>query len=257
LRYALDSSVNVASGDATLASTATVNVTSTDIGQEYNLPSGTKFTIAGQDSTVAAKNDNAFSGGTKKSVTVVSADDIQKLLDGLPKQLEGQAKTDIKSKVTGDNVMLGNFVDETVNDSKSFDKKAGDQASQVTLKGTVDFQALTYNNADMLRFTQSLFGANNTQISQSNLSVNAKNITTNKDGSVSADLDIRAGLLPKIDSDSVTKQIAGMSIQKARNFLSNISQVENVGIDLKPNIPLLSQNLPTNPKNITIQITTK
>jgi hypothetical protein len=259
LVFTLDNSVTVASGDAILgASTGTVKVTASDIGQEYNLPSGAKFTVAGQDSSVAAKNDSAFSGGTKKSVTVVSADDIQKLVDGLPKQLERKAKADIAPKVTGDNAMLSSFVSESIDKTnQSFDHKAGDQASNVTLKGTVDFETLTYNNTDMLKLAQSLFGGNDTQISKDNLSIAAKNIGVNKDGSISADLEISAGLLPKIDSDSITKQIAGISIQKARNLLSNISQVENVGIDLKPSIPFLSQNLPTNPKNITIQITAK
>jgi len=259
LVFTLDNSVTVASGDAILgAATGTANVTANDIGQEYNFPSGTKFTVAGQDSSVAAKNDSAFSGGTKKSATVVSADDIQKLLDGLPKQLEGKAKTDIQPKVTGDNVMLTSFVSESIDKTnQSFDHKAGDQASSVTLKGTVDFQTLTYNKADMLKLAQSLFGGNDTQISQDNLSVNAKNIGTNKDSSIAADLEISAGLLPKLDNASITKQIAGMSIQKAKNILSNMPQVENVGIDLKPSIPFLSQNLPGNPNSITVQITTK
>lgn len=256
LKYTLDSSVNVdnfASGSA-----ATVNVTSSDIGPEQNLPSGTKFTVAGQDNTVAAKNDSAFSGGTKKSVPIVSADDIQKTLTDLPKQLEAKAKSDIKSKATGDNILLTSFTDESVDkSSQTFDHKAGDQASNVTLKGTVNFQTLTYNNADILKLAQSIFGNGDTQISKDNLVVTAKNIGINKDNSVSADLDISAGLLPTIDSNSYAKQIAGLSISKARNLLQNINQVQNVGIALSPNIPFLSQNLPGNPTNITIQITAK
>jgi uncharacterized protein (UPF0333 family) len=259
LVFTLDSAVTVASGDAILgASTGTANVTASDIGQDYNLPSGTKFTVSGQDSSVAAKNDNAFSGGSKKTVTVVSADDVQKLLTSLPKQLEGKAKTDIGPKVTGDNVLLNNFVSENVDESSdSFDHKAGDQANSVTLKGTVNFQALTYNSNDMLKLAQSLFGSNDTQVSQSNLSVTANNIGLNKDNSVSADLQISAGLVPKLDSVSTAKQIAGLSITKARNLLSNIPQVQNVGIALNPNLPFLSQNLPGNPNDITIQITAK
>jgi uncharacterized protein (UPF0333 family) len=263
LTLTLDKAVTVASasGDTfsgTTPGTTTVTVTASDIGQEYNLPSGTKFTISGQDNTVAAKNDNAFSGGSKKSVTVVSADDIQKLLDGLPKQLEGKAKSDLAPKITGDNVALSSFVSETVEkNSENFDHKAGDQASSVTLKGTVDFTTLTYNSADMLKLAQSLFDNTNTQVSKDNLSVTAKNIVANSDGSVSADLSISAGLLPNIDNSGTTKQIAGMSITKARNLLENIPQVQNVGIDLKPSLPFISQNLPGNPKNITIQITAK
>lgn len=256
LKYTLDSSVSVANFAS--GSAATVNVTSSDIGPEQNLPSGTKFTVAGQDNTVAAKNDNAFSGGTKKSVTIVSADDIQKLLDGLPKQLEGKAKNDIRSKATGDNILLANFTDETVDKtSDSFDHKAGDQASNVTLKGTVNFQTVTYNNADMFKLAQSIFGNGDTQISKNNLVVNAKNVGINKDNSISADLEISAGLLPTIDTNSYAKQVAGQSITKAKNLLQNINQVQNVGIELKPNLPFLSQNLPGNPNNITIQVTTK
>ncbi|MGA2967971.1 MAG: baseplate J/gp47 family protein [Candidatus Levyibacteriota bacterium] len=259
LVFTLDSAVTVASGDAILgASTGTANVTAGDIGQEYNLPSGTKFTVSGQDASVAAKNDNAFSGGSKKTVTVVSKDDIQKLLSGLPKQLEAKARTDIAPKVTGDNVLLSSFVSETVNnDSQSLSQKAGDQAASVTLKGTVDFAALTYNSGDMLKLTQALFGTGSTQISQSNLAVTAKNIVDNGDGSVTADLQINAGLLPNLDSATVIKQITGLPVSKARNLLLNMPQVENVGIDLKPSLPFLSQNLPASPKNITIQITAK
>lgn len=259
LVFTLDSAVTVASGDAILgASTGSVNVTASDIGQDYNLPSGTKFTVSGQDSSVAAKNDNAFSGGSKKTVTVVSNDDVQKLLTGLPKQLEAKAKTDIGPKVTGDNVLLKNFVSENVDQSSdSFDHKAGDQANSVTLKGTVDFQALTYNSNDMLKLAQSLFGSSDTQVSQNNLSVTANNIGLNKDNSVSADLQISAGLVPKLDSATTAKQIAGVSITKARNLLMNISQVQNVGITLNPSLPFLSQNLPGNPNDITIQITAK
>lgn len=257
LDFTLDNAVTVASGDAILgASTATVNVTASDIGQDYNLPSGTKFTVAGEDSSVAAKNDNAFSGGVKKSVTVISKNDLQKLLNGLPTQLAGKAKSDIQSKVTGDNVLLSSFTSETVS-NQSFDKKAGDQASSVTLKGTVDFESLTYNSSDMLSFANSLFSGNNAQISKDNLSVTAKNIVVNSNGDISADLTIGANLLPKINSDQLLKQIAGNPIQKARDQLSSLPQVENVGIDLKPNIPFFAQNLPGNPKNITIQITSK
>jgi hypothetical protein len=55
----------------------------------------------------------------------------------------------------------------------------------------------------------------------------------------------------------MAKQIAGNSLQKARNLISNLPQVENVGIIINPDIPLLPQNLPASPKNITIQVTAK
>lgn len=260
LKFTLDSSVTVASGSADplnpVAATASVNVTAADIGQEYNLPSGTKFSVSGSDSSVAAKNDNAFSGGTKKQVTVVSKDDIQKALDELPKQLEGKARSDIASKVTSGNALLANFIDESV-DKQTFDKKANDQANQVTLTGTVTFQGLSYNNSDMVKLANSLFNSSESTLSQNDLGISARNIVVEKNSDVLVDLTIKANLVPKIDTDSIAKQIAGGSLQKARNLISNLPQVENVGIVLRPNIPFLPQNLPGNPKNITIGITSK
>jgi hypothetical protein len=257
LQFTLDNAVTVASGDAILgASTASVNVTAGDIGQDYNLPSGTKFTVSGQDSSVAAKNDNAFSGGTKKSVTVVSKDDIQKALTDLPKQLEGKARSDITAKVTSGNALLPNFVDESV-DKQNFDKKANDQANQVTLQGTVTFQGISYSNLDMVKLANSLFNSGETQLGQNDLGISAKNIVLEKNSDVSVDLTIKANLVPKIDTTALSKQIAGGSVQKAKNLISNFPQVENVGIALSPYLPFLPQNLPGNPKNISIGITTK
>jgi hypothetical protein len=95
------------------------------------------------------------------------------------------------------------------------------------------------------------------QLSQDNLTVSAENVVTLKNSDVSADLKISANLLPKIDTPSLIKQIAGNSLQKTRNIISNFPQVENVGILINPDIPFLPQNLPNNPKNITIQVTAK
>jgi hypothetical protein len=257
LQFTLDSNVTVASGDAILgASTATANVTASDIGQDYNLPSGTKFTVSGQDSSVAAKNDNAFSGGVKKSVTVISSADIQKALTDLPKQLADKAKTDIAPKVTSGNALLPDFINENV-DKQNFDKKANDQANQVTLTGTVTFTGLSYGNVDMVKLANSLFNSGDTQLGQNDLGINAKNIIVEKNSDVSADVTIQANLIPKIDTVSLAQQIAGGSFQKAKNLISNFPQVENVGIALSPNLPFLPQNLPGNPKNITIGITAK
>ncbi|HYM65511.1 MAG TPA: baseplate J/gp47 family protein [Candidatus Sulfotelmatobacter sp.] len=258
LSFTLDSAVTISSssGDifsGTTPGTANVNVTASDIGQEGNLPSGTKFSISG-NSSVAAKNDNAFSGGTKKSVTVVSKDDLQKLLDTLPKNLEQKARDDLKNKVGSDKSVLADFVDETVG-NKSFDKKEDDQANQVTLKATVTFDSVSYKNDDMFSFASSLFDQNQNILDKNNFSVSAKNIITDKNGDVNADLTIKAKIFPKIDTDSLSKQIAGQPLTKAKNMLSNIDLVKSVDITLSPNIPLFPKNVPSDVKKIQFKIT--
>ncbi len=257
LDFTLDSGVSIASasGDpfsGTKPATANVNVTSSTFGSNYNLPSGTKFSI-GDNPSVAGKNDNPFSGGTTKNITVVSKDDTAKLLSDLPKKLEDKAKSDLNGKVSGDQTLLPGFVSETV-DKQNFDKNAGDQADNVTLNGTVTYQAVSYNKNDIVSLALNLFNSNDITINKDNLNVNVKNIKSKDSNNIDADLNIQAFLLPKIDQEALAKQVAGQSAGKAKTILGEISHVSSVDVSISPAIPLLPKLLPRNSKNISFEI---
>jgi len=259
LSFTLDNNVTINSigshsaDQAITPSTVNANVTAGDIGKEFNLPSGTKFTIAGfTTSDLVAKNDNPFSGGTSKTVTVVSKDDVAKLLADLPKKLEDKAKNDIAGKLSGDKAMLPNFVSKNV-DKKDFDKNVGDEASQVTLTGTVSYQGLSYNKNDIVSLALNLFNYKDITINKDNLNVLVKDITA-KEKEVQANLNIQALLLPKIDDGTLTAQIAGQPTAKAESILSGLTHVSSVSISISPSIPFVTKNLPRNSKNIKILI---
>src|SRR3989344_4434425 len=79
LSFTLEDNATVASASGDVFSGTTpgkinANVLAEKIGTEFNLPYNAKFSI-GNDPLIAAKNDEAFSGGTKKEVAVVSQDD--------------------------------------------------------------------------------------------------------------------------------------------------------------------------------------
>ncbi len=259
LSFTLDSTVTINSVGSRSAdqpvtpSTVNVNVTASDIGKESNLPSGTKFGIAGFSAAdLVAKNDNPFSGGTKKEITVVSEDDIAKLLADLPKKLEDKAKNDIGGKLSEDKALLPNFVSENV-DKQDFDKKVGDEASEVTLTGAVTYQGVSYNKNDIVDLALNLFNSKDITINKDNLNVNFKDVKV-KEEEIDANLNIQALLLPKIDDGTLTRQIAGQSVAKAQNVLSDLSNVSSVNISIFPSLPLVSKNLPKNSKNIKIVI---
>ncbi len=56
--------------------TVNVAVSAQNVGDEYNISSGESFTVAGQSSLISGRNSSSFSGGSKKTVTVVSDSDI-------------------------------------------------------------------------------------------------------------------------------------------------------------------------------------
>ncbi|MCL5434845.1 MAG: baseplate J/gp47 family protein [Patescibacteria group bacterium] len=259
LSFILDSAVTISSvgshsaDQSVTPSTANINVTAGDIGKSSNLPSGTKFTISGFATTdLVAKNDNPFSGGTSKTITVISKDDIAKLLTDLPKKLEDKAKNDITGKLSNDKALLPNFVSKNVG-KKDFDKNAGEEATQVTLTGAVSYQGVSYNKNDIVALALNLFSARDITINKDDLNVNVKDMKA-KDKEVQVNLNIQALLLPKVDDGSLTRQIAGQSVSKAQNVLSKLSHVSSVTISVSPSFPFLPKNLPRNSKNIKIVI---
>ncbi|MBI2031467.1 MAG: baseplate J/gp47 family protein [Candidatus Levybacteria bacterium] len=246
--FTTDKSVTVASasGDIFTGTTpgkANISVTSSEIGNEYNLPSNTKLSVSGS-STIAAKNDDPFSGGTKKEIKVVSKEDIEKLTEELPKNLEKKAKDDLSKKISDDKVLLPQFINQSLKD-KDFNKDVGDEASQVTLKAVVEYQGISYAKKDLLIFSDTLVrnqASADLVIDPDNLRVEVKDIKQTDDNETSANLNIIASLKPKIDETKLKKDLAGKSFENAEKLILEINQVSDVNFSL--NIPFLPKRIP-------------
>ena len=248
LEFTLDKSVTVASGSSDpinpKSGQANVTVTASKFGTSYNLPSGTKFTI-GELSTVAAKNDDAFSGGTTKNVSVVAKADIDKLTKQLTSDLQKKAREELSKQVTSDSVLLPVFSSEDFS-KKSFSKDADDEAQQVSLTAEIEFTGIIYSKKDLISFAKDSFQKElgpNLVIDEKNLSLDVKDFEKTDDG-VSGTMEITAILLPKIDEKSLASEIAGKSLSDAQRRLEGLPKVETVEIRISPSIPFLPKRLP-------------
>lgn len=257
LEFTLDKNVTIASASGDIFSGTTpgkekVSVTAGKIGQEYNLPSNTKFTIGGS-SSIAAKNDDAFSGGTKKEVTVVSESDIKKLEEELPKSLEQKAREDLRRKISHDEVLLPVLISSELV-KKDFSKKEDEEADQVKLDGTVQYKGLSYKKSDAVDFAKEILKNEISEdeiIDPSSVSVEVKEIKNDGD-KVTAEVAVKGFIIPKIDEASVAKQISGKSFQSAQEILTKLPQVSNSQINLSFDLPLLPKRLPFSSENIKI-----
>jgi len=263
LEFTLDSSVTIKavashSADQTVTPEKVImNITADQLGKESNLPSGTKFSVGAFDtSDLVAKNDNPFSGGTKKEVTVASKNDSDKLEKDLIKQLEDKAKEDLQKQLTQNKILLSAFVSETLS-KKSLNPKIGDETSKLSLTGTVKYQEFSYDKNDLITFSKSLLSKDipsNQEIDYNNIKASVSDIKNKNDEEIQANLNIKTLLLPKIDQDNLTKDLKGKSFNFAKDTVSKLPQVENIDIKLSPNLPFLPKNLPTREKNIKILI---
>ena len=229
-----------------------VNVEAEKFGTEYNLPSGVKFlSITGNDD-LAAKNDNPFSGGTKKEIQVFSKDDAQKLRNDLIKKLEEKAKSDMQNKLQASEAILSDFVDETI-DKENFDKDIDEETKTVTIEATATYESLSYDKNEFMDFLKSKLGQNS-EINLKNVELNFENIKSKNQNEFTATLKIKAKIFPKLDTDALSKNISGKSFQEAQNQILSLPQVENVKINFSPNLFFFPKNLPRINKNIQITI---
>lgn len=259
-QFLLDKDVSVASAAGDLFSgtkpgTTDVTVTAKEFGTEYNMPSNTKFAIGGNN-LLAAKNESAFSGGSKKSVTVVSKEDMAKLRTELPKTLEDQAIEALNKEAASGETVLPALLSMTVSKEK-FDKKIGDETKKLKLNATVDFGGLAYTDDELGQYTKSLLKKDNDDsisIADNSVKNNVEDAKKKSAKEIEATIALEAGLLPNIDTSNVTKDLEGKSLGEAREILGRLPQLESSIINFSPNIPLLPNLFPTLPKSITVQI---
>lgn len=262
--FILDKEVSVASASGDIFSgtkpgTAQVAVTAKEIGPEGNLPSNTKFTVSGSNS-LAGKNDSAFSGGSKKDVTIVAAADVEKLRNTVEKNVEEKAKEELAKKVGDDTVLLPSITSVDM-EKESLSKKVGEEAKELTLKATITFSSASYKKTDLSDFA-SVFLKNkfseDLTISEKGIQTSVENVKVNEDDEdkLNAVVKVKAGLLPKVETASLTKKITGKSFTEATSELEKIPQYESVDIELKPALPFLPKVLPQKTKNIRISIAT-
>ncbi|HEX7042003.1 MAG TPA: hypothetical protein VF189_02025 [Patescibacteria group bacterium] len=258
LKFTLDSDVNVASGSSDptnlSAGTANVNVTASDIGTDYNVPSGAKFSI-GSLSSIAAKNDNPFSGGSKKTVTVVSQKDLDSLATQLTSNLSDKAKEDLQQQANSDMVILPSFTKTTLVKS-DYDKKVGDEASTINLSGTVSFQSISYKKSDIDAYTKSAMQGqlpSDLTLAPEGITYDVEDLSV-KNGTAKANLHMKAAMLPNLDTKTISGQIAGKSFAQAKEILSATPQFSDVNFKLSPNLFFLPQILPRLAGNISVSV---
>jgi len=257
LKFITDKAVTVASASGDIFSgtepgKADVTVTAEKFGSNYNLPSDTKFTVEG-NSSIAAKNNNAFSGGTTEKLTIVTQKDLDKLTKELQSQLEKNAKAEMDKIAGNDTVVLPDFSSVTFK-SKSFSKEVDDEAKDVSLTGTITFETVSYKKSELAKFAKDKLDIpEGMAIDESKLSVEVENIET-EDDVVTATIKIVATLVPEIDTAKLAKDIKGDSVKNATADLQKIPGVEQVNIKVNLSLPLLPKRLPFSAEKIIIDL---
>lgn len=256
LTFTLTDEVSIASTSSfsTSFSNAKGKVESSDFGKEYNLPSGTNFSLENTStSEIFAKNDSAFSGGTSRDITVVSKEDLASLEESLLSKLTRDAVAKAASEKDADEDIFENPISYSFDD-KTFSKKVGDEASDVKLKGSIVFDMGVYKKTDLLSFAKDATKdeASGGEFSEKESQVSVKDIKDVK-GVITATFIFSSVYLPKIETKDLAGKITGKNSDKAYEILG-LDGVEDVKVEFTRSIPFLPKLLPFNKNNIVIEL---
>lgn len=257
LEFTLDSSVNIASTSSfsTSFSNTQGKVTAAKFGKEYNLPSQTNFTVEGVSSSdIFARNDQAFSGGSKEQIRVVSQKDLQTLEDALVERLFEKAKDQAEQKLSQDEALIPVYLDVSFSE-KTFDRKLNDEANSVKLNTSIAYTLGSYNKEELINFVASAEDfdvPDDFKLSDSDSTINITDIE--KDGDdISAKLSFKAVFRPQLNEESLPQLVSGKGTQDAIDKLKEVQGVSDVSIEYSNAIPFLPKIMPLNKGNISLE----
>ena len=216
---------------------ATVAVQATDIGDNFNL------SARGYTSSVSGVNANGtdMAGGSKKTVTVVSADDVQKATEQLAEQKTDDIKRDLAKQFDGTFVVVDqSFKIDQANPSSApaVDQESTDGKARLTSSVTYSLSAVAKSELKM--YLDDYFKAQlkdkDDQRVYDNGSGEAKlsNISVVDGGKFGANLVASAKIGPKISDDEVKELAAGKRYGDIQASLEAIQGVESVDVEYSP-----------------------
>jgi len=233
-----------------------VNVTAKQIGADSNLKSGTKFKVGSVVDTTKVVGESLvnFSGGSSKKITIVSADDQKKVKEELLEKLETKAKEELETENPEIVIPEGGLEGEIVNET--YDKKIGEEASDIKLSLEVKFSVKIFSEDDLKNILIDSISdsiPSGFEVDKEGSSVESE-ILEKGDDNLKVLGKIKANLIPIIQTSDIAKNIAGKDFGSTDKYLKAIDAITGFEIKLEPSIMRLFGTMPFASNRIKIKV---
>lgn len=233
------------------AGSTTVSITASQGGANYNGASGN---MSGAPDGVSATLNDQTSGGTDKTVQVVTKSDVAQVMQKLNSQSTDSVKTQLKKQFGSKVKVIGDsFKTDTsaVKPNPGVDGEA--DSGTATLSGTVTYTMLGVNDTEINNYLNDYFkdqlkSQSDQKIYDSGVS-NASFSNTNMGDTVTSQLTADGKIGPKIDDDQVKKLAEGKRLGDIQSALQSIQGVSNVDVKYWP---FWVSKAPHNPNRINV-----
>lgn len=245
--------------------TNSVVVNAVQIGSSYNIEEGQTLCFEDLDDDLCDKNEDdavfaetteKFSGGESKEVSVVTAEDQDKVLEAGTKELSSRCEQSLSGKLVGDQKLAGKAVESAVL-NKEYVPAVGEEADKVQLKLEVECQSLAYSEDALYQvLSEKLQDLVPEGFQQRREEADIQILTAEKsDEGIKIQARISAELTPQVDTEEIQSELTGRAFSDLETYFSTKKDVNSYEIDFwPPIIPNILGRFPLKKDRITVQV---
>jgi len=220
--------------DATGAGTADIKVTATGSGESFNIPAA-DYTIGGISGDIYA-HGTTMSGGTTKTVAIVSNDDIQKATDKLSTDASDSIKQQLTSQFSnGESVIKDSFKVDAGNPSSTPALGAESSTGKATLTVKTTYSMVGIAKSELQAFLKDVLTKQIADNSGQRIYSDGVDKVTlsgyngdNQPATVNIATSGKVG--PDINESSIKNQVKGLHYGDVQSLISKINGVSNVDV---------------------------
>ena len=214
----------------------TIKVTAQNPGESYNLSAPTDF-YAVKAPSIKGTANSGITGGTTKTVSIVSQGDVNAAKDALAKEVGDTVTAEFSSKSNDLKIVDDTKKSEIVSSSASPDVNG--EATDFTMTVKVTAKAIGFSMNDVtsiitaevnrqLGSTKSIIddGSKSAEIG-----VDSSDIAT---GKISGTIKTNAYVSSKLDEAAIKVELSGLNDAKATNYLAGLDGVSNSKLEYWP-----------------------
>lgn len=236
------------------AQSTTVGVTANGSGTKYNGASGD---LTGAPDGASASFVGSTSGGTDKTITVVTADDIQKAADQLAQQSSDDIKKQLVAKFGSDFVPIDQTfkVDKASPQSAPAQDQEAANGTKPKLTASVTYSLAGVAKSDLGKYLDDHFAKEvESEHDQRVYDNGIGKVTFTTIAPVStgytASIVTNAKIGPKIDDEAIKQLAKGKRYGEVQSSIESIQGVDNVDIKFSP---FWVSSVPSDTKKISIE----
>lgn len=220
---------------------ADIQVIAEEVGPEYNVTSGTSFEVAGRSDVVAIASSD-IGGGTKKTVTVVSPDDVLKAREQLARDNSEEVKETLRGKFADNVIIIEESFKTTVGEQKlepGLDEEVTGGKATITIEMVYSMSGIVESVLDNFLKTaieEQLGNLNDKRIYDSGAkSAQFTDFELDKDKKkATLRLSATGKVGPKIEDQQIKDIVRGKRYGEIEKELKAIDGVSDVEVNLSP-----------------------